>query len=175
VLPNPTNLPNIDQKKTKLLNRPPTILLRPRRPKLATESIRHQEQHLRYTSNLFADMVFLADMGDAMGVDGSVEIHANLDEEDDDENLPLAPGREGVTQLIPGISILKLDLVAFDDPTAVLVTDLGALAKVGIAFGLGDRLHGRRVVPRELGGDGGWRWRSRSDRKKETKRSRHAQ
>lgn len=66
------NLPQIHQPQTKLLYGPASILLTPRRPKLATKPISNEERHLRYPGYLLADVEFFVDLADAVGVHACV-------------------------------------------------------------------------------------------------------
>lgn len=103
----------IDQKQTSLQDRPPSQLLTPRRPKLAPKRIRHQENHLSHSHRLQAHIEMCREERDRIGKDRGVEVHGDLDGEDDGEDLPFPPGGPGVAEEVVGFVFGELALAVW--------------------------------------------------------------
>lgn len=64
----------------------------------AAKGIGDQEDGSASATSLSRDAKLFAHAKEAVGVERGVEVHGTLDEEDDDENLPLLPSWEGVAK-----------------------------------------------------------------------------
>ena len=85
-------------------------LFAPRSPKPAPECVCKQEHHLAQTCGLLRDAKLVGERCDGVGVDGSVEVHADL-EEDSEKDGPLLTYREGEAETVIAVSIVEHDLV----------------------------------------------------------------
>jgi hypothetical protein len=117
------DLPDVDEEQTELEDRPSSQLFTPGRPQLATESVGDQEDGGTKTRCLRADAKLRGDTGDGIAVKRCVEVHGDLDKEDDTQNSPLLPCREGETELI--VAVFLCDLVAIVCAVSLVVFLVG--------------------------------------------------
>lgn len=136
-------LPNVDQEQTELEDGPSSEFLTPRRPKLTSEGVQYQEDHGTTACGLLADVEFLRDAADGVGVEGGVEVHGHLDQEDDAENGPFLPFWEGEAQLFVAVVLGDFDLVVGARPLEVvdafgvggaIITALRLVIGIGAGF-----------------------------------------
>lgn len=104
-------LPDVDQEHRELKDRPATKLLRPGSPKLATESVSHQEDHGTATGTLRRNAKLLRNAANGIGVEGGVEVHRHLDPEDDGDDVPLLLVGEAEAELLVAVVLAELVLV----------------------------------------------------------------
>ncbi len=103
-------LPEVDQAQRELEDRLPTEFLAPRCPQLASESVEYEEDHGTASGCLLADGELLGYALDRIRVQTGVEVHGDLDEEDDAEDGPLLPGGKAEAQFI--VAVILCDFAA---------------------------------------------------------------
>lgn len=113
--------PDVDKEERGLHYGFATELLGPRSPELAAKGVEDEEQGGTETGDLLADLELLGDASQAIGVEGSVEVHGRLNQEDDGQNPPLLELWVGECQLALALLGSKLPLGAGSSRAAVIV------------------------------------------------------
>jgi len=76
-------LPKIHQTQTQLQHNPASILFTPGCPEFAAKGVGDEEDALADARGLLGDVEFFRHARDGVAVDGGVEVHGDLDDEDD--------------------------------------------------------------------------------------------
>ncbi len=85
--------PTVNEKERKLQHRPPPKLLTPRRPQLTPKRITNQKHPLPHACRRLRYTKVVRQQGHGVGVERGVEVHGDLDGEDDGEDGPFfVPG-----------------------------------------------------------------------------------
>ena len=80
-------------------------------PKLTAERVQNQEDGSTDTRALLADVELRRNTTDGIAVEGGVEVHGDLDDEDDGEDVPLLLIGVGVAQLVVAVVLGDFILV----------------------------------------------------------------
>ncbi len=103
------DLPEVDEEQTELQDRSSSQLLTPRGPELASERVGDQKDHLSDAGRLQGDAEFLCHRLDGAGVDAGVEVHGDLDREDDAQDPPFPRGRERKSEFVVAVPFRQHD------------------------------------------------------------------
>ena len=139
------DLPDVDEEQGELQDGLAAEFFRPGRPQLATETIGDEEEGGAGAGVLGGDVEFLADAVHGVGVEGGVEVHADLDPKDDGQDAPFLPAGEAEAELVIAVHLVDLHLLL-----ALGVVCAGSLGL--FIFGRRGRAHGLgcKVLPLRL-------------------------
>ena len=98
----------------------------PRRPEFTSKGVGDQKDHGTASSRLLTDAEFFGHARDRITVETGVEVHGNLDEEDERQDCPFLRVGEAEAQLVIAIGFCELDLAIARQVAAFL----GAGSKV---------------------------------------------
>lgn len=129
-------MPNVDQKERSLEDGVSAELFAPGCPEFTAECVEDEEDHGTASSGLLTDMKIFMDARDGVGVEGSVEVHGDLDKEDDGEDGPFLPVGETEAQLIVAVILGEFYLVILGDVIDILCLSIrGAIGLYGTWIG----------------------------------------
>lgn len=134
--------PDVDKEEGRLHYGFATKLLGPRSPELAAKCVEDEEEGGAETGDLLADVELLGDASQAVGVEGCVEVHGRLDQEDDGQDPPLLDLWIGKCQLALAFLCGELPLGAGSTRTGVIVVGRGVMVALLVydgLFGAGSR------------------------------------
>lgn len=131
-------MPDVDEEQTELEDRPSSEFFRPGSPKLTTKSVEDQEDHGTTTSGLGTDAKLFRHASDGIAVQTCVEVHRDLNDEDDGQNRPLLPCRKAETEFFVAVIFCQNDLVG-------AIVCVASLLLAGRYFGVVDSAFDRGV------------------------------